>query len=113
MQAKTIKIAGEDRPFLISYRAAKELAVSQVNDPELETRNGGIDFQELLIFLGFKYGAMSQKMEFSYSIDDVIGWIEEDINSFPELVSTALEMTSSATEAMGKLKGTKQSPKAD
>lgn len=105
MEAVQIKVNKKNRPFLISYRAAKDLATIEVDDPEITTRNSGFDYQELMMFLGFKYGAISEKKEIDFTQENVVEWIDADIDLFPVLVEHIKNMSKAVT---GKLTGAKK-----
>ena len=75
-----IYAGGKDRLLRYGYKALKESATIVEKDPDLQTRNGGLDFVEMQMFLAFKYGAIQKKEKVDFKMSDIELWLDEDLS---------------------------------
>ncbi len=100
-----IKAGGKDRPFRLGYKAMKELAVEESNNPDLTKKNMGLDYAELQFFLGFKYGAITHGIEVDFTKEDIVDWIDKDFTLLDKMTKAAESMMPDNKEVEGKKKG--------
>lgn len=69
---RDLTVDGQNKPFLFSYRAIKELNKAGIKD--------GLESLERAAFLGFKFGAIKRNLPVDFTEATIEEWFDEDLS---------------------------------
>lgn len=78
---KNVKVGGEDRPVKFGFAALMEFTEENgLSMAELENLGDNMRLKDalFLVWVGLKHGARVEKKPFTYTVEEVADWLDDD-----------------------------------